>query len=71
MTKSRYNPTKKALLFWTLFIGIGAMFGGACMLIDPSGKLMGMDAMLPYFKKLVTSPLNIAFLWSVGRPNLR
>ena len=57
MTKSRYNPTKKALLFWTLFIGIGAIFGGACMLIDPSGKLMGMDAMLPYFKKLPFSDI--------------
>ena len=60
MTKSRYKPTKKALLFWTFFIGIGAIFGGTCMLIDPSGKLMGMDAMLPYFKKLPFSDILFA-----------
>ena len=47
------NPTK--VLFsqaiW-YFIGIGAVGGAVTMLIDPSGGLMGMDAMLPYFKKL-------------------
>ncbi len=50
--KSRYNTARKLLIFWTLFIGIGAVMGAAFMLIDPTGKLMGMDAMLPYFKKL-------------------
>ena len=39
-------------IFWTLFIGLGALAGGGCMVIDPSGKAMGMDAMLPYFKVL-------------------
>lgn len=38
------------LLFWTLFIGIGAVAGASGMLLDPSGKSMGMDAMLPYFQ---------------------
>ena len=61
MTKSRYKPTKKALLFWTFFIGIGAIFGGTCMLIDPSGKLMMMDTMLPYFSVLPFSEM--LFLW--------
>lgn len=40
------------LLFWTLFIGIGAVAGASGMLLDPSGKAMGMDALLPYFQVL-------------------
>lgn len=40
------------LLFWTLFIGIGAVAGASGMLLDPSGKAMGMDAMLPFFQVL-------------------
>ena len=51
-THSRYETARRALLFWTLFIGVGAV-GGACgMLLNPSGKAMGMDAMLPYFQVL-------------------
>ena len=49
---SRYAPTRKALLFWTLFIGVGAVGGALCMLLDPSGHTLGMDAMLPYFQVL-------------------
>lgn len=51
-TYSRYRPARRALLFWTIFIGIDAVAGASAMLIDPSGGLMGMDAMLPYFQKL-------------------
>lgn len=50
--KSRYRVAKNCLIFWTLFIGIGAVAGACSMLIDPTGKAMGMDAMLPYFEKL-------------------
>lgn len=50
--KSRYQTARKWLIFWTLFIGIGAVAGAACMLIEPSGSIMGMDAMLPYFQVL-------------------
>ena len=50
--KSRCQTARKILIFWTLFIGIGAVAGAACMLIDPSGGIMGMDAMLPYFQVL-------------------
>lgn len=39
-------------MFWTLFIGLGAVAGATGMLTDPTGKAMGMDAMLPYFQKL-------------------
>ena len=49
---SRFRVTRGWLLFWTLFIGIGAVAGALGMLLDPSGRSMGMDAMLPYFKVL-------------------
>ena len=55
----RYKRTKKILLFWCLFIGVGALLGGITMLIDPTGKLMKMDEMLPYFQVLPFS--NILF----------
>lgn len=50
--KSRYKSAKRFLIFWTLFVGIGAVAGAVGMLADPTGKSMGMDAMLPYFQKL-------------------
>lgn len=49
---SRFNTARKWLLFWTLFIGIGAVAGGLSMIIDPSGKALHMDGMLPYFQVL-------------------
>lgn len=49
---SRFRIARNFLIFWTLFIGIGAVAGASAMLIDPTGGLMGMDAMLPYFKAL-------------------
>ena len=48
----RYKISRAILLFWTLFIGIGALAGGLCMIIKPDGSVMGMDAMLPYFQVL-------------------
>ena len=50
--KSRFYTARRILIFWTLFIGLGAMAGALAMLLDPSGKSMGMDAMLPYFQVL-------------------
>lgn len=50
--KSRYCRARRLLIFWTLFIGLGAVGGAVMMFIDPSGKNMGMDAMLPYFQVL-------------------
>ena len=47
-----YQTARKLLLFWTLFIGLGAVAGGTVMIADPTGKAMGMDAMLPYFQVL-------------------
>ena len=50
--KSRFCTAQRILIFWTLFIGLGAVAGALGMLLDPSGKSMGMDAMLPYFQVL-------------------
>ena len=49
---SRYDTARKWLIFWTLFIGIGAVAGGLSMIIDPSGKALHMDGMLPFFRVL-------------------
>lgn len=49
---SRYRVARDFLIFWTLFIGIGAVAGALGMLLDRTGKSMGMDAMLPYFQVL-------------------
>lgn len=57
--KSRYNAARKALIFWTLFIGVGALGGAFAMFFDPSGKAVGMDEMLPYFGVLPFS--NVLF----------
>ena len=46
MTHSRFEAARKWLVFWTLFIGIGAVAGATEMLVDPSGKAMGMAAPL-------------------------
>lgn len=50
--KSRFCTARRILISWTLFIGLGAVAGALAMLLDPSGKSMGMDAMLPYFQVL-------------------
>jgi len=48
----RYVFERKVLIFWTLFVGIGAVAGAIGMLADPTGKAMGMDSLLPYFQVL-------------------
>ena len=63
---SRFAVARRFLLFWTLFISIGAVAGAVCMLIDPSGRLMGMDAMMPYFKKLPFSDILFSDLTFAG-----
>lgn len=52
MEKSRYARARRALIFWTLFIGISALLGALCMITDPSGRTWHMDSMLPYFRVL-------------------
>ena len=43
------------LLFWTLFIGIGALAGSLSMLIEPDGSILHMESLLPYFSVLPLS----------------
>lgn len=52
MVKSRYAAARRWLIFWTLFIGVGAVAGAACMIFDPSGKALHMDGMLSFFQVL-------------------
>ncbi|MDR1792706.1 MAG: hypothetical protein LBR36_04620 [Bacteroidales bacterium] len=46
------NRLEKWLIFWTLFIGIGALWGTFMMWYDPSGELFGLSAVLPYLQAL-------------------
>ena len=48
----KYDTARKWLIFWTLFIGVGAVAGGLSMILDSSGKTLHMDGMLPYFQVL-------------------
>lgn len=56
---NRYKITKKFLMFWCLFVGLGALYGSIMMFINPTGKLLKIDTVLPYFKVLPFS--NILF----------
>lgn len=53
----RYRIAKGFLLFWTLFIGVGAVGGAAAMFYDPTGAFMGMDVLLPLFQVLPLADL--------------
>lgn len=53
----KYKITKRILIFICLFVGIGALYGSTCMFIDSTGKLLGMDGMLDYFKVLPFSDI--------------
>lgn len=76
--KSRLKPTRIALLFWTLFIGIGALWGSTLMFISPDGSLLKMEELLPYFQVLPLAKYlyqdyvfpGIALFFINGIPNL-
>ena len=46
------NKLRIALLCLTLFVGLGAVWGGVTMLIDPSGVKFGYDGLLGGLQKL-------------------
>lgn len=50
--EKRLTIARRILIFWTLFIGLGALFGGTCMVASPSGNLLHMEPLLPYFQVL-------------------
>lgn len=75
---SRYKSARNVLIFWCIFIGVGALLGATCMLIAPDGRILSMQAMLPFFQALpfadklfmnYTFP-GIALLCVNGIPNL-
>ena len=74
----RYQTARKLLIFWCLFIGVGAVAGAIGMLVRPDGSALGMQALLPYFQVLPLSDLlyrnfvfpGIALLCVNGIPNL-
>ena len=76
--RSRFRRARGWPLFWCLFIGIGAVGGATLMLIDPTGRLMGMDVLLPCFQVLPLAEWlyqdyvfpGIALLLVNGLPNL-
>lgn len=51
----RYKIWRRILIFWTIFIGTGAVGGALAMFIDPMGKSTGMEGFLPYFQALPLS----------------
>ena len=48
----KIKTLRRMLLFWCLFIGIGALWGGVSMFIDPTGVVFGYDFFFTGFKKL-------------------
>ncbi len=69
---------RRWLIFWELFIGLGALLGTAMFFIDPSGRMWGMEPMLPLFQKLPFADVlfqnfiasGIALLCVNGIPNI-
>lgn len=51
----RYKIWRRILIFWTIFIGTGAVGGALAMFIDPMGKSTGMEGFFPYFQALPLS----------------
>lgn len=49
---SRYNTARKILIFWCLFIGVGAVAGSVGMITAPDGSNLGMQEILKYFQVL-------------------
>lgn len=77
-TRSRFAPTRMALLVWCLFIGVGAVAGAVGMLSAPDGSVLHMQDMLPAFQVLPFADLlfqdfvfpGLALLCVNGIPNL-
>lgn len=44
--------SRRFLIFWCFFIGLGAVWGSLCMFIDPTGVRFGFDMFFEGFKKL-------------------
>lgn len=51
-TITKYKAAKGLLLFWCIFIAVGAVGGAIMFWCDSHGQMMNMAAMLPYFQVL-------------------
>lgn len=49
---SRFKTARAWLIFWCLFIGVGAVAGATGMLAEPAGTALGFVELLPYFQVL-------------------
>lgn len=75
---SRARTARNWLLFWCLFIGVGAVAGAVGMFVAPDGSALGMQALLPYFQILPLADVlyqnflfpGVALLCVNGLPNL-
>lgn len=63
--KKLETPTlRKTQIFWSIFIGAGAVLGAAMMFMSPSGEMFGMTPMLPLLRKLPLSDIFFNdFIW--------
>lgn len=48
----KQKTLRKWLIFWSVFIGLGAYWGAAMMFIDPTGAMWSMDTLLPMLRRL-------------------
>lgn len=48
---------RNLLIFWTFFIGIGAVLGMLMMFISPTGEMWGMEPILPMLQVLPWSEI--------------
>ena len=46
------NAARRWLIFWCLFIGVGAVVGAVSMFLAPDGSILHMQNMLQYFQVL-------------------
>lgn len=51
-TKTKFNFARRALLFWCIFISLGAIGGAILFWANPHGDVWNMADMLPYFQVL-------------------
>lgn len=64
MKKTKTSTIRKIQIFWSIFIGLGAVLGAAMMFLSPSGEMFGMTPMLPLLRRLPLSEIFFNdFIW--------
>jgi hypothetical protein len=66
MKKITLKRLRSISVFWSLFIGIGAIWGSFCMFTDPTGKMWKMDVILLYLQRLPLSEIFFQNLVTAG-----